>query len=123
MLGAVAFIIGATIIITLFALLIAHTVEWYVAREFGEWKISYRDFKRWYEQDPDHWTLFDSSNVLFSGGGQGVYCYFGFFGLIVYKGFYENFTRGKTPKKHRQSRAESREKIDRLYDMYGYPKK
>lgn len=118
-----AFIIGAMIIILLFLLLAAHAIDWLTTREFGEWKISYRDFKRWYEKDPDHWTLFDSSNVLFSGGGQKVYCYFGFFDLIAYKGFYENFTHNKTPKKHRQSRAKSREKIDRLYDMYGYPKK
>ena len=112
-----AFIIGAMIIILLFLLLAAHAIDWLTTREFGEWKISYRDFKRWYEKDPDHWTLFDSSNVLFSGGGQKVYCYFGFFGLIAYKGFYENFIYDKTPKKHRQSRAKSREKIDQLYDM------
>lgn len=123
MLGAVIFIIGAMIIITFFVLLAVHAIEWSVAREFGEWKISYRDFKRWYEKDPGHWMLFDSSNVSFSGGGQRAYCYFGFFDTIAYKRFYKNFTRNKTPKKHRQSRAKSREKIDRLYDMYGYPKK
>ena len=123
MLEAIVSGVGMVIIISLFFLLVGHAIDWHVARDFGEWKISYRDFTRWYEQDPYHWTIFDSSNVLFSGGGQEVYCYFGFFGLIAYKNFYKNFTSNKTPKKHRQSKAESREKIDELYDMYGYPKK
>ena len=123
MLGAIIFGVGVIIFISLIASLAAYTVEWVVTREFGEWKISYRDFTRWYEQDPYHWTIFDSSNVQFSGGGQEVYCYFGFFGLMAYKRFYKNFICNKTPRKHRQSRAKSREKIDRLYDMYGYPEK
>ena len=111
------------IVILLILFLTGHTIEWVTARDFGEWKISYRDFKRWYEQDPYHWTIFDSSSVQFTGGGQKVFCYFGFFGLIAYKRFHKNFTRNKTPRKLRQSRAKSREKIDRLYDLYGYPKK
>ena len=123
MLGAIIFGVSVVIFISLISCLAAHTAEWVVAREFGEWKISYRDFTRWYEQNPYHWEIFDNSNVQFTSGGQEVFCYFGFFGLIAYKGFYENFTHNKTPKKHRQSRAKSREKIDRLYDMYGYPKK
>lgn len=123
MLGTIIFGVGMVIIVPLIIFFIIYTVEWVVAREFGEWKISYRDFKRWYEQDPYHWEIFNSSNVQFSGGGQERYCYFGFFGLIAYKNFYKNFTHNKTPKKHRQSKAESREKIDELYDMYGYPKK
>lgn len=123
MLEVIGFTICAVIVISLILLLAGHTVEWAIAREFGEWKISYRDFTRWYEQDPYHWTIFDSSSVQFTGGGQEVFCYFGFFGLITYKRFHKNFTRNKTPRKHRQSRAKSRKKIDRLYDMYGYPKK
>ena len=123
MLGAIIFGVSVVIIVSLIAFLTAYTAEWVAARAFGEWKISYRDFTRWYEQDPYHWTIFDDSNVVFSGGGQEVYCYFGFFGLIAYKRFHKNFTRNKTPRKLRQSRAKSREKIDRLYDLYGYPKK
>ena len=123
MLEAIVLSVGAVIVISLFLLLVGHTIEWVTARDFGEWKISYRDFKWWYGQDPYHWTIFDSSNVLFSGGGQEVYCYFGFFGLIAYKRFHKNLTRNKALRKRRQSRAESREKIDRLYDMYGHSKR
>ena len=116
MLEAIVLSVGAVIVISLILLLVGHTIDWYVAREFGEWKISYHDFKQWYEQDPYHWTFFDKSNVQFSGGGQEVYCYFGFFGLIAYKRFYENFTHNKTPKKHRLTKAESREKIEQSYE-------
>lgn len=116
MLGAIIFNASAVIIISLIASLIAYTVEWVVARELGEWKISYRDFTRWYEQNPYHWEIFDSSNVQFTSGGQEVYCYFGFLGLIAYKRFYKNFIRNKTPKKHRLTKAESREKIEQSYE-------
>lgn len=112
MLGAIIFGVGAVIIISL----TNYTVEWVVAREFGEWKISYRDFRRWYEQDPYHWTFFDNTNVLFSGGGQEVICYFGFFGRMAYKRFYQELTRKKTPKKHRLTKAESREKVEAFYE-------
>ena len=70
MLETIIFGVGVVIIVLFIAFLFSYTVDWVVAKEFGEWKISYRDFKWWYEQDPSHWTIFDSSNVQFSGGGQ-----------------------------------------------------
>lgn len=123
MLEVVVLGVGTVVVTLLMVSIVRHIIEWSVAREFAQWKISYRDFARWYEQDPSHWRIFDKSNVEFSGGGQEVYCYFGFFGLIAYKRFYQNFTHNKAPRKHRQNRAQSRKKIDRLYDLYGYPKK
>ena len=116
MLGVIIFGISVVIFILLIAYLTAYTAEWFAARGFGEWKISYRDFTRWYEQNPYHWEIFDNSNVQFTSGGQEVFCYFGFFGLIAYKRFYKNFTRKKTPKKHRLTKAESREKIEQSYE-------
>lgn len=46
MLGAIIFGVSVVIFISLIAFLTDYSAEWVVAREFGEWKISYRDFTR-----------------------------------------------------------------------------
>ena len=105
------------LVITIFIMtLTLHILEWSTARDFGDMKISYRDFRRWLKKDPSGWRFFDNSNVEFYDGERFQMCYFGFFGLMAYKRYYYNTVFSKAPKKHRLTRAESREKIEQSYE-------
>lgn len=111
------FMIYLVIAIFIMALTI-HVLEWSTARDFGNMKISYRDFRRWLKKDPSVWRFFSSSNVQFySYNDERFYmCYFGFFGLMAYKRYYYATVFSKPPKKHRLTKAESREKVELSYE-------
>lgn len=95
---------------------IIYILEWSTARDFGDMKISYRDFRWWLKKDPSNWRFFDNSNVEFYDGERFQMCYFGFFGLMAYKRYYYSVIFSKGPKKHRLTKVESREKIEQSYE-------
>lgn len=95
---------------------IIHTLEWSIARDFGDMKISYRDFRRWLKKDPTCWRPYNNTNVKFYDGEQSWMCYFGYFGLMAYKRYYYSVIFSRGPKKHRLTKAESREKIEQSYE-------
>lgn len=93
-----------------------HILEWSTARDFGDMKISYRDFRQWLEKYPTRWRVYNNTNVKFYDGKQFWMCYFGFFGLMAYKRYYYSVIFSRGPKKHRLTKAESREKIEQSYE-------
>ena len=106
------------IIACVFALFLSslafYIATWAASHSFGDWGISYKDFRRWYEMDPARWELFDSSNVRFLGDRfeQSRFCYFGFIDLAKYMVFYHNKTK-RTRRNHRKS--DTRERIESVY--------
>ena len=105
------------LVITIFLITFTlHILEWYTGRDFGDMKISYRDFRHWIKKDPSRWRPFDNFNVQFYDGERFQMCYFGFFGLMAYKRYYYSVIFSRGPKKHRLTKAESREKIEQSYE-------
>ena len=105
------------LVITIFIMtFIIHTLEWSMARDFGDMKISYRDFRRWLKKYPTRWRPYNNANVKFYDGKQFWMCYFGFFGLMAYKRYYYSVVFSKPPKKRRLTMAESRKKIEQSYE-------
>lgn len=83
-------ILVALLIIAGLTLFPYYIAIWVSSREFGDWKISYKDFKRWYKAGPDLWSIFDNSNVRFLGDSSTTrhMCYFGIVDLARYMLFY-----------------------------------
>lgn len=105
------------LVITIFIMTFTlHILEWSTARDFGDMKISYRDFRRWLKKNPTCWRAYDNANVKFYDGERFWMCYFGFFGLMAYKRYYYSVIFSKRPKKHRLTKAESRKKIEQSYE-------
>ena len=111
-------IIIACVFALFFLYLVFYTATWEASRSFGDWCISYKDFRRWYELDPTRWDLFDSSNVRFLGDRfeQSRFCYFGFIDLAKYMVFYNSKVKCNR-RSHRKS--DTRERIESVYRRIG----